>query len=334
MRPLALATLTVMLAGCGRYGDFALPFPQDAPTAVEWEWRPRPAPVLARGANQHFDSSDALNPSVVFHAGKFLNFYSGFDGQTWRTGLAESADGLCWIKRGPVLSPEGWEGSYIAANGHTLWHGGEFLMWYQAGNPPCIAFARSGDGMVFRKHGAPVLHAGPRGSWDERGVADPYVIRIGDWFYMFYLGQDRARRQRIGLARSQDGVHWTKLRSNPVLELGGAGDFDEVGLGEPAVWPQYGYYWMLYTGRGKGEIRRMGLAKSRDGVHWEKLRSPVIEGTEAWNAKVVCDGAVIAGDGQVRVWYGGGNVARPDERLNGQIGYGELRARGAKLAKE
>jgi hypothetical protein len=25
------------------------------------------------------------------------------------------------------------------------------------------------------------------------------------------------------------------------------------------------------------------------------------------------------------VWFGGGNIARPDENLNGQIGYGILR---------
>ncbi len=51
------------------------------------------------------------------------------------------------------------------------------------------------------------------GSWDERGVADPYVIRAGGAYYMFYLGQDRARRQRLGVAMSDDGVTWYKLRS-------------------------------------------------------------------------------------------------------------------------
>ena len=47
-----------------------------------------------------------------------------------------------------------------------------------------------------------MLETGPVGFWDERAVADPYVIRIGAYFYMYYLGQDRAMRQRIGVARS------------------------------------------------------------------------------------------------------------------------------------
>ena len=122
-------------------------------------------------------------------------------------------------------------------------YGGEFLYWYQAGrkDTPSLGLARSPDGRAWTKHPAPVLAPGPRGSWDERGVGDPYVIRIEPWFYMFYLGQDRARRQRLGLARSADGVRWEKLRSNPVMELGGPGAFDEAGLGEPAVWSAGGF---------------------------------------------------------------------------------------------
>ena len=44
---------------------------------------------------------------------------------------------------------------------------------------------------------------------------------------MFYLGEDRAGRQRLGVARSLDGEHWQKLRSNPILEAGKYGSFDE-----------------------------------------------------------------------------------------------------------
>jgi predicted GH43/DUF377 family glycosyl hydrolase len=172
----------------------------------------------------------------------------------------------------------------------------------------------------------PVLEFGPRGSWDERGLGDPYVIRAGNWFYVYYLGQDRARRQRLGVARSRDGIHWEKLRSNPVLELGPFEAFDEVGLGEPAVWASNGRYWMLYTGRDRNEIRRMGLAVSTDGVRWERTKL-VIEGTQPWNEKVVCDPEIELRGSEVRVWFGGGDAASPDENLNGQIGIGTLSSR-------
>jgi hypothetical protein len=59
------------------------------------------------------------------------------------------------------------------------------------------------------------------------------------------------------VARSLDGEHWQKLRGNPILELGKYGAFDEMGLGEPAVWIAHGYYWMLYTGRDAQQARRV-----------------------------------------------------------------------------
>jgi predicted GH43/DUF377 family glycosyl hydrolase len=155
-------------------------------------------------------------------------------------------------------------------------------------------------------------------------VADPYVIRIGSEFYMYYLGQDRAVQQRLGVARSADGIHWRKLRTNPILEVGAPGAFDENGLGEPAVWQARGWYWMLYTGRGAGEVRRLGMARSTDGVHWTKLPQ-VFAGAHEWDAKVVCDPTVeVLDDSTVAVWFGGGDLARPDYNLNGQIGYGIL----------
>ncbi len=142
---------------------------------------------------------------------------------------------------------------------------------------------------------------------------------------MYYLGMDRARRQRLGVARSADGIAWVKLRSSPVLELGDEGAFDEVGLGEPAVWASAGKYWMLYTGRDRAEHRRIGLAISDDGVGWQRSGlAPVLAGAEPWDDKVVCDPSVLAGPEGVRVWFGGGNVATPAERLNGAIGYADL----------
>jgi sucrose-6-phosphate hydrolase SacC (GH32 family) len=152
------------------------------------------------------------------------------------------------------------------------------------------------------------------------------VIRKGEFFYLFYLGQDRARRQRLGVARSRDGAVWEKLRSNPVLELGQAGAFDEAGLGEPAVWSSGGFYWMLYTGRARDEQRRIGLSRSVNGVRWERESSfNPVAGIEAWDRQVICDPTVeLTPQGTVRVWFGGGDIPRPDQNLDGQIGMAVL----------
>jgi predicted GH43/DUF377 family glycosyl hydrolase len=293
--------------------------------AVQWKWQARAEPVLKRGERGAWDAVDVLNPSVIRQGDAYYNFFSGYDGTTWHTGLAVSGDGVAWHEEGKILSPDPgtWERGAIAANGSAITDDSGILYYYQAGEPVEIGLARSRNGHQWQRNGAPVLTTGPYGSWDERGVADPYVIRAGRGYYMFYLGMDRARRQRLGVAASDDGVIWYKLRSNPILELGEFGAFDAKGLGEPAVWALRGYYWMLYTGRDAGEMRRLGLARSRDGVHWEKLPL-VIGGEQAWDSKVICDPAVITNGDQVTVWFGGGDVASPDQNLDGQIGLATL----------
>jgi predicted GH43/DUF377 family glycosyl hydrolase len=330
MKPLRAVLLAIVwiLSGCGRYGDFRLIELSPAHPGAAYTWEPRDQPVLSHGGPGDWDAHDALNPSIVQRGGVYFNFYSGYDGRLWRTGLATSTDGLHWKKEGVVLAPDtrAGEGDYIAANGSALFHEGEFWYWYQAGPKPTprLGLARSADGRHWRKTRFPVLDFGPRGSWDERGVADPYVIEVQQYFYLFYLGQDRAGRQRLGVARSRDGEHWQKLRGNPILELGKYGAFDEMGLGEPAVWIGQGYYWMLYAGRDAYENRRLGMARSTDGVHWQKLPS-IFQGSQPWDAKVLCDPTIELLDGRLAAWFGGGDTRSPDENLNGQIGVALLR---------
>jgi predicted GH43/DUF377 family glycosyl hydrolase len=311
------AAAVLLWAGCGRYANFSLPRPSGSARDVKPEFKVDPKPVMEPAPG--WESADVLNPSVVWHGGKLVNVYSAYDGKAWHTGIAESVDGLRWEGRKLVLSPP--DGGYIAANGTALSRGGELLYWYQAGSPPRIELARD-----WKKNPEPVLNTGPRGSWDERGVADPYVIEAGGQLYMFYLGQNRARQQRLGLARSTDGVTWTKLRSNPILEIGEEGAFDENGLGEPAVWESDGRWWMLYTGRDRHENRRLGLAFSRDGAHWQRYsEQAVFTGQEPWNSRVVCDPTLLPRDGILRMWFGGGDVPHPAENIHGRIGYAELK---------
>lgn len=319
--PLALvASAALLLSSCGRYRDFTLPPQKSGEASFAITWTAQPGPVLTPGATGEWDSVDVLNPSVVRLGREYFNFYSGFDGTRWHTGIATSQDGLGWRKLGRILSPQSSR-DYIAANGAAVPFRNSLLYYYQSGRIPRIGLATVESLRVAST--AIVLEPGPWDSWDERGVADPYVIEQNGRLYMYYTGMDRARRQRLGVATSEDGHTWYKFRGNPVMELGGYGDFDENGLGEPAVWSHQGSYWMLYTGRAHNEVRRLGLARSEDGVHWKRLPD-VFHGEQSWDAKVICDPSVLVDGGRIRVWFGGGNVARPDENLHGKIGYSEL----------
>jgi len=303
------ASLCLFVGSCGGYSSFTLPAPEGARRDIAWRWHAEPEALILPALGE----SDALNPSVA----NGLLFYSVFDQKTWHTSVQGSR----------ILSPEAWEGDYIAANGSVVYRDNEYFQWYQAAGPdePKIGFATSGNGTIWNKHRWPVLEGGPRGAWDEKGVGDPYVVDRGGTFYLFYLGQDRAKRQRIGLAISKDGKQWTRLKTNPLLEAGDPGEFDENGVGEPAVWSSHGAWWMLYTGRARNEERRMGLAKSLDGVKWEKVKGFVVAGDQPWNSKTMCDAhAEPQPNGTVKVWFGGGDKAHPAEGVNGRVGVGYL----------
>jgi predicted GH43/DUF377 family glycosyl hydrolase len=230
-----VAIFLFFLSSCTRYTDFTLPRQSGGDPNLVFRFLPLPDPVVTRDP-----FTDALSPSVTAN----VNLYSVYDGKAWHTALATTQDGVHWQKQGIVLRAA--SGDYIAGNGSALSYGGQFWYWHEAGQKENlrIALARSPDARSWTKDPNPVLEKGPYASWDERAVADPYVIRIDPYFYMYYLGQDRAVRQRLGVARSTDGVHWEKLRANPIMELD-----QEAGLGEPAVWTSHGFYWMLYTVR-------------------------------------------------------------------------------------
>jgi predicted GH43/DUF377 family glycosyl hydrolase len=319
----ALLVIAYWLCGCSHYGGFTLPPVPGGDPNLTFTLQALPEPVLTRGSG--WDSGDVLNPSVFRDSGGLVNYYSGFDGHTWHTGSATSSDGIHWQKLQKLRSPNPstWEGSYIAANGAALAWRGRVWYWYVGGpkTHPQIGL----DDRV-------VLPTGPYMSWDEIGVSDPYVIRIDPYFYLYYTGLDRGRRQRLGVARSADGFQWEKSRTNPILAPGDPGSFDENGLGEPAVWQSHGFYWMLDTGRDIAENRRLGLARSHDGIHWAKLPA-VFQGIQPWDSKVICDPTVLPDGDTIRVWFGGGDVASPDENLHGQIGYGTLQPVSAKLQK-
>jgi hypothetical protein len=89
------------------------------------------------------------------------------------------------------------------------------------------------------------------------------------------------------------------------------------------VWQSDGFYWMLYTVRDFAENRCLRLARSTDGVRWKRL-AVRYKGTEAWDSKVICDPTVVVDGGRILVWFGGGDVASPDENLHGQIGFATL----------
>jgi len=133
---------------------------------------------------------------------------------------------------------------------------------------------------------SPVLERGSAGEWDDDRLRDPNPIfdHLAGKYRLYYVGREAATGQhRVGMAESTDLVAWTKRPENPLLGPGAPGEFDEALYSpvDPCVvvkhvsgeylYNYYMFYQALGTVDGVANVYSIGLAKSSDGVAWEKV---------------------------------------------------------------
>jgi hypothetical protein len=158
--------------------------------------------------------------------------------------------------------------------------------------------------------GNPVLEAGTSGAWDDAGVKDPCLLRVGGQWVMYYSGYDGSSF-RIGRATATDlAGPWTKYGSNPVLDLGAGGAFDDLGVSFPTVLYEpddTGREWkMWYAGTESAGLASIGYAYSSDGLSWTKHGQVIDVGAGGtWNDESVIPGAVVK-DGSTYYLFAGG----------------------------
>ena len=135
----------------------------------------------------------------------------------------------------------------------------------------------------WEKHPAnPVLP--PGGDFDVGCCMNPFVLRRGDEYWMYYAGADKQGGRRICLAIApvSDVTKWRRL--GPLFERGGKNSFDETWCVLPCVHRIGGRWHMYYTGRsslneGLQSFWGMGLAVSDDLMHWMKSSpDPIMTG--------------------------------------------------------
>lgn len=67
--------------------------------------------------------------------------------------------------------------------------------------------------------------------------------------------------------------------ANPVLDIGKPGEWDEDGFGCATVKKIGDTYFIWYGAQGQGKSHRVGVATSRDGIHWTKSpANPILTG--------------------------------------------------------
>lgn len=181
-----------------------------------------------------------------------------------------------------------------------------------------IHYAWSLDGYFWNKHpNNPVFDVGAPLQWDGEWVDTPGILWDGTDYKLYYYGDslyfDVLDHTAIGLATSNDGIHWT--RQGKVLEMGAPDAWDGHHIELPSLYyhSEIGLYAMLYTGMDRvnyplpGYIR-IGLALSWDGYEWFKwYENPVMDVGEppSFNDIGVGGPALVETNGIFEMWYTG-----------------------------
>ncbi len=270
-------------------------------------------PVLDLGSSGEWDDSHVLFPKVIKEDNEFIMWYGGDDGSAnYKIGFATSLDGINWTKHpmNPILRPGPagqWDEQYVIWP-HILKEVNIYRMYYQSGGANYkIGYAESLDGINWTKlSDNPILNIGHDGTWDRLRVGHPFVLKDGYEYKMWFSGHDGSR-WRIGFATGAYGSKFKKEPSNPVLNLGPLGSWDDYGIGAPSILYQNGTYKMWYVGtEGGPNTDKIGYATSSDGLVWSKYyQNPVLKPSppETWDDTLVGYPSVIFNGAEYLMYY-------------------------------
>ena len=217
----------------------------------------------------------------------------------------------------------------------VLLEDGVLRLWYSAAgldHRGRILAARSTDGGLSwqrERGGWPVLDVGSAGAWDSFFLDTPEVLHDATGYKLYYYGStsNESVGAAIGLAVSQDGLHFERHGAEPVLRPGPTGSWDELWVESPAViWDGEGNrYLMWYTGVDAGWRVRVGLATSTDGIVWTKHPdNPVLDlgSPGSWEDGWLGVPGVVRWRGGFLMVYSGASVADLADGTPDDIGVG------------
>jgi beta-xylosidase len=234
-------------------------------------------PEMYYGDTSRSGKPFSKDPHVIRFEGRYLMYTSappsdgGDDGmQGWEIGI------INWEKIGSVPPSGKVEAKGICAPCVLVVNDTVHLFYQTYGNwrNDAICHAWSTDGIHFTRNTTnPIFH--PTGDWTSGRAIDAEVYSFNNQYYLYFATRDPDMRiQIMGVAVSPlDGdfkrESWTQKCNKPIL----APEFPWEGMcTEGASVIQKGeWLYMFYAGAYNNKPQQVGVAKSRDGLKWEKL---------------------------------------------------------------
>jgi hypothetical protein len=293
----------------------------DAPGA----WQPADTFLSLSNATNSgsFDSYQAFFPAVFRNGSDLYLYYTGCGsspladgcGLELGAGLAIASDGVHFVRSdgNPLQPPKSHPELVMGVISNDP--GGDTVNLLLSNNElatvatEAIYTVQSVSQGIFSQQVAPSLYQGPPGTWDDQEICCATAFRHGSIVFMWFAGHSLADPTwRIGVARSFDGAAtFTEDSNNPILREGDSDQFDGRGVTDPEVVfdTQRGMFRLWYTGNGSLGRTSIGYAVSPDGVTWHKFPgNPVLQPGDV-GLEVVGSPAVLADEGELRMWLHG-----------------------------
>lgn len=225
----------------------------------------------------------AKDPHVIKFKGKYLLYYTipahkdkNHPIKGLAIGIAESKNLQEWKKIGDI-TPSGEPEKNGLAAPCALVIGNQVHLFYQTyGNGPkdAICHAVSDNGVDFKRNPTnPIFR--PTGDWNCGRAIDAEVFPFGDRYLLYFATRDTAYKvqlQGVASAPLQTNFNrdqWTQLTNAPILKP----EYPWEGLcvEGASVVQKNNVLYMFYAGAYNNKPQQIGVAKSLDGVKWEKI---------------------------------------------------------------
>ncbi len=146
----------------------------------------------------------------------------------------------------------------------------------------------------------PILNVRP-GSWESQWFIVDTVLKVDGRWWMYYdgAGPHDKKTSALGLAYSDDGVHWERREGNPIWSKDGNWSHFLRDVRVHRFHDEPGF-WMYYS---DGD-RHIDLARSDDGIHWRNIpQTPVLAPSQDWEDLLMQESVRKRGPGQWLMWY-------------------------------
>ncbi|MCC5928669.1 MAG: family 43 glycosylhydrolase [Cyclobacteriaceae bacterium] len=223
------------------------------------------------------------DPHVISFENRYLMYFSipPFADESnpikgWNIGIAESFDLVKWEKIGEI-NPEGdYEKKGLCAPAALVIEGKVHLFYqtYGNGRNDAICHAVSLDGISFKRNETNPIFK-PTGDWNCGRAIDAEVVRFKDKYLLYFATRDPdyvIQMQGVAAAplnTSFNREDWKQVVDYPIMipEF----DWEKKCVEGASVIQRGDELFMFYAGAYNNEPQQVGVAKSMDGILWEKL---------------------------------------------------------------